>query len=54
MKGLENRQVNTLSRKLKYLENKRYVSHIILITGELRLEYNKLQLVTTIKIMPNK
>ena len=42
MKGLENRQTNTLSWKLEYLKNKRYISHTILIAGELGLEYNKL------------
>ena len=51
MKGLKNGQTNTLSWKLEYLENKRYISHVILIVKELGLEYNKSQLAATVKIM---
>ena len=46
--------MDVFSWKLKYLKNKRHVFYVILIAGELGLEYNKPQLATTVKIMPNK
>ena len=42
MKGLENGRVDVLSRKPEYYKNKKYISHAILMIGELGLEYNKL------------
>ena len=42
IKKLENGRANTLSKKPKYYKNKKYISYIILIIGELELKYNKL------------
>ena len=54
MKGLENGWADIFSRKPEYLENKRYISYVILTAGELGLEYNKPQLIVTVKIMSSK
>ena len=53
MKKLDNRKTNILSRKPKYYKNKKYISHIILTTRKLRLKYNKLQLITIIRLKIN-
>ena len=53
MKGSENGRVNILNRKSEYHKNKKYISHIILIIGKLGLEYNKPQLITTMKLKIN-
>ena len=50
IKGSENGRADILSRKSKYHKNKKYVSHTILIIGELGLEYNKPQLAATIRL----
>ena len=49
MKRLENRRANAFNRKSKYYKNKKYISHAILTTKKLGLEYNKLQLAVIIK-----
>ena len=53
VKGLENEKANALSRKSEYYENKKYVFHVILITRELGLEYNKPQLAAIVKLEIN-
>ena len=53
MKELENGKINAFNKKFKYYKNKKYISHTILIIGELRLKYNKPQLTATIKLEIN-
>ena len=50
MKGLENGRANVLSRKSEYYKNKKHISHMILTIEKLGLEYNKLQLITTVRL----
>ena len=50
MKELENEKINILNKKFKYHENKKHVSHAILIIKKLELKYNKLQLITTVRL----
>ena len=53
IKKLENRKVNVLNKKSKYYKNKKHISHTILITKKLELEYNKSQLIAIIRIEPS-
>ena len=50
---MENGRANIFNKKSKYYKNKKYISYIILTIGELKLKYNKLQLIITVKLKIN-
>ena len=47
---MENGRANILSKKSKYLENKKYISHTILKIDESGLLYNQPQLAAALRV----
>ena len=50
---MENGKTNVFNWKSEYYKNKKYISHTILITKKLGLEYNKLQLIIIVRLKIN-
>ena len=51
IKGLENTRVNTLSKKLEYLENKTYLLYAIIKVELDRLVFNTIKLTIILRII---